>query len=126
MKRHFTAIVFIVSLLFLTGCVEERFKEISTTGDGTAEVSIPVTQSAKLLLTGYNGIKLNCGSQISIQISLINKDVIKDHFIFVDKGNKIEDLKPMNVRSGDYLKVKITDGCPNSKYVITYNLDSGS
>jgi hypothetical protein len=126
MKRPFAIIVFIFTLLFLTGCVEERYKEITTTSDGSAEFTIPVTQSAKLSLTGYTGVKLNCGSQITIQVSLINKDIIKDNFIFVDKGNKIEDIKPLNVRSGDYLKVKITDGCPSSKYVINYSLDSGS
>jgi hypothetical protein len=112
--------------LILSGCIETRTKDVTTDGNGNADGIVSITQSAKISFVGYSCPKINCGSQISIQISFINKDVIKDNFVFVDKGIVIEDLKPVTVRSGDQAKIKITNGCPSAKYVITYNLDSGS
>jgi hypothetical protein len=130
MKKKVTILlsmtVLLLFILMVTGCVEKRFKEILTDASGSAEEIVVISQSAKLVFTDFTVSKVNCGSNMKIQIMISNRDVNRDNFILVDKGQLIQDLKPVNVRSGDRIKMKVTDGCPNGKYVVNFTLDSGS
>jgi hypothetical protein len=128
MKKNGTFLFFVMfSVLFIlsaSGCIESRIKEIYTDASGNCDESVAITQSAKLAFSDYNVGKLNCGSNVKILITISNKDIAKDNFMIADKGQMIPNIKPVSVKSGDRIKIKITDGCPNTKYVINFTLDS--
>jgi len=125
-KSAFLLTGFVVLLIFLSGCVESRQKDITTDSNGSAEGTFTITQDAKLNLTGFTCSKSGCGSALQMQITIMDKDTPKENIMFVSANQMNTDLKTINAKFGDKLIFKISSGCPNAKYTITFTLDSSS
>jgi hypothetical protein len=120
--KIFSMLCLLLSICLIPGCVDKMFKEIQTDKNGAAESSISITQSARIAFIGFSTTKLECNSDLSIQILIVNRDIVRDKFVFVNKGAMAEDFKPISVRSGDQAKIKISYACPDAKYIINYIL----
>jgi hypothetical protein len=120
--KLFSMLCLILFGCLVSSCIQNLSKVINTDQSGAAESSVSIIHPAKIAFTGYSSVKLECNSLLSIQIIIVNRDVVKDKFIFVDKGAMAEDLQPISVRSGDQAKIKISNGCTDTKYTINYTL----
>lgn len=126
-KSAFLLLPFIVLFIFLEGCVETRQKEIITDNNGYAEGTFIITMDCKVTFVGYTYNKQGCGSNLQMQVTINSKDnTPKETIMFVSSNQMSSDLNPISTKFGDRLVFKITNGCPNTKYVITFTLDAGS
>jgi hypothetical protein len=126
LKTAFLLMGFVVLITIFNGCVETRQKDITTDGNGSADGVFSITQDAVLNLTGFTCSKTGCGSTLQMQITLMGKDSPKENVMFVTANQLNPGLTPINARFGDRLIFKITSGCPNAKYTVTFTLESNS
>jgi hypothetical protein len=126
LKTAFLLIGFVALIIIFNGCVETRQKDIITDSNGSAEGTFTITQDAKLNLSGFTCSKSGCGSAVQMMITIMEKDSPKENIIFVTANQMSTDLKTINVRYGDKLIFKISSGCPNAKYSISFTLESNS
>ena len=126
LKTAFLLMGFVVIAIIFNGCVETRQKDITTDSNGSAEATFSITQDAKLNLIGFICSKTGCGSALQMQVTIMGKDSPKENIMFVTANQMNPDLKTFSTRFGDKLIFKITSGCPNAKYSITFTLDSSS
>jgi len=125
-RSAFLMLGFVVIVIILSGCVETRQKDVTTDSNGSAEGVFVITQDAKLSLTGFTCNKSACGSGLMMQVTIMGKDAPKENIMFVSANQMNPELKTINARFGDRLIFKISSGCPNAKYTITFTLDAGS
>jgi len=126
-RSAFLLLGLILFFLFFEGCVETRQKDITTDSNGSAEGTFVITQDCKIAFTSYTCNKQNCGSNLQIQVTLTAKDNSpKENIIIVTANQLSTDLNPISTKFGDRLVFKISNGCPNAKYTITFTLDAGS
>lgn len=125
-RSAFLLMGFVAIVVIFNGCVETRQKDINTDGNGSAEGIFVITQDAKLNLSGFTCNKSACGSSLQMQITIMGKDGPKENIMFVTANQMNTDLKTISARFGDKLIFKISAGCPNAKYSITFTLDSSS
>ncbi len=124
-KSAFLMLGFVVFVIIFSGCVETRQKDITTDGNGSAEGTFVITQDAKLTLSGFTCNKSGCGSGLQMQVTVMGKDAPKENVMFVNANQLNPDLKTITVRFGDKLIFKISSGCPDAKYTISFMLDAG-